>query len=110
MAKKPPKGKTSGLNTEDIRLWKDFTRDIAPYEEPDWVALEQAAEQSLPPKGETAIPEFFTNTPFIKPQSPARISPRNSMRAPRQDCAAGRCRSKRGSICMVARKTKRTGV
>jgi DNA-nicking Smr family endonuclease len=35
-----------GLNPDDFRLWKEFTRDIEPLEEPDWQALEALVQET----------------------------------------------------------------
>lgn len=37
-----------GLTPDDFRLWRDFTRDIEPYEDYDWDALEAMIAQQSP--------------------------------------------------------------
>ena len=36
------------IGLDDFRLWKEFTRDIEPLEEPDWAALEELIARESP--------------------------------------------------------------
>ncbi len=42
------KGGKSGIGLDDFRLWKEFTRDIDPLDEPDWEALEELIRTQSP--------------------------------------------------------------
>jgi DNA-nicking Smr family endonuclease len=50
-----------GLGLEDFRLWKEFTRDIDPLEEPDWDAMEMMTKPAAPQQNKTgekiSVPE-----------------------------------------------------
>ncbi len=64
-------GRGGGLDHADFLLWKEFTRDIDPLEEPDWEALERdvhAAPQQK--KTENVAPSDVSLAPTVPlPQS-----------------------------------------
>lgn len=70
-------GKGFGMSPDDLRLWRAFTRDIDPLEDPDWEGLDRllrekeendaaAQEQSVAPR-ERAV--------YARPQKPAQAAP-----------------------------------
>lgn len=69
-----------GMEMDDFRLWKEFTRDIEPLEEPDWEALEALIRDKSPAttilQGHATIPQ--------KPQKSGGLPPRTSPEPPRQ--------------------------
>lgn len=77
-----------GLDLEDFRLWKDFTRDIEPLEEPDWEALEAVAKQTVPQQkngGEKIVPKEVSGSlplPATKNsrKQPAQLDLRTELR------------------------------
>ncbi len=58
MGRKSDKGGKGGIGLEDIRLWKAFTRDIEPFEERNWDAIESGLEETAPqnPTPSTPLP------------------------------------------------------
>jgi DNA-nicking Smr family endonuclease len=53
----------AGIGLDDFRLWKEFTRDIDPLDDPDWEALEELIRVQSPgtkilreAKGSTVLP------------------------------------------------------
>src|SRR5690606_40883245 len=40
-------GKGFGMSPDDLRLWRAFTRDIDPLEEPDWEGLDRSEERRV---------------------------------------------------------------
>ena len=72
------KGK-AGLGFEDFALWKAFTRDILPLEEPDWDVMETEADNVVPqeipmPKKSSALNKAPVKGPAVSepPQLDAR--------------------------------------
>lgn len=55
-----------GIDINDFRLWKEFTRDIDPLEEPDWEALEELITKEFPRdkiiKSDVAVPRRTART------------------------------------------------
>lgn len=82
-------GRRGGIGHEDFQLWKEFTRDIEPLEEPDWAAMEallsdavqqNAARSVSPPSADTVQ---RPKTPDNKPQQaagPAQLDERTDAR------------------------------
>lgn len=46
-------GGKDGMNLEDFRLWREFTRDIDPLEDPEWEILEKLFQGKTPQSSET---------------------------------------------------------
>lgn len=73
MGSKDDKSGGSGLGMDDFRLWKEFTRDIDPLDDPDWEALEALIAHQSP---HTKIlkehtPEPTPNTQVFTPKRPS---------------------------------------
>lgn len=65
-----------GIGRDDFQLWKDFTRDIEPLEEPDWATMESlvrdAAQQS--PEMEAALPLEHKQSAPLSPADKTQAS------------------------------------
>lgn len=77
-----------GLGLDDFRLWKEFTRDIDPLEEPDWQALEELINKESPNDKimrtdlvESARTPYFKEVePYIPPKAPPQLDARTEDR------------------------------
>lgn len=88
-----------GLGHEDFLLWKAFTHDIDPLEEPDWGAAEAASLAAPQQKqtGKTIVEKLFA--PLSKPKEPAA----SGHEQPAQLDARTEARLKRGQMPVEAR-------
>lgn len=78
-----------GIGREDFQLWKEFTRDIDPLEEPDWAAMEallpDAVQQNTgrvksTPSGDKASPPRTTGAVQKQAAGPAQLDGRTDAR------------------------------
>lgn len=84
-----------GLGLEDLTLWKAFTRDIIPLEEPDWDVLEEGGDRAPAPKS-----LIFTERPAHKP--PVQVKPVRALEPPQLD-ARTESKLKRGRLPIEGR-------
>lgn len=86
------KDRKGGITTGDLRLWKEFTRDIDPLEEPDWQALEDliAAQEALEKKkkspalyGEVVVQPLPEKQPTRTSSQPPQLDARTEQKIKR---------------------------
>lgn len=90
-------GGRGGLGREDFLLWKAFTRDIDPLEEPDWADWDEMAAPAAPQqnRGETILP--------TKAAPPSKqTDPSAAVQAPQLDARTD-ARLRRGQMPVEAR-------
>ena len=94
-------GKGSGpLGREDFQLWKEFTHDIEPLEEPDWDAQERQLAPVAPQQKKTDV----SPVEAIQPHHPVRREPAQASpgQEPQLD-ARTEARLRRGQMPVEAR-------
>jgi DNA-nicking Smr family endonuclease len=83
-----------GIDLNDFRLWKDFTRDIDPLEEPDWEALEALINKESP-RDVIMKPDILMPTRTAPNQ---RESLKHAIKGPTQLDARTEARLRRGKL------------
>lgn len=83
-----------GIGLDDFRLWKEFTRDIDPLEDPDWEALEELIARESP--GTKIIREAKKAPATAKPE-PVQTKPSGPRQPPQLD-ARTEARLRRGKL------------
>lgn len=84
-----------GVGLDDFRLWKEFTRDIDPLDEPDWEALEALIRKEAP---HTKIIREPEEAPRTQAQLvPIQAKPAGAKQPPQLD-ARTEARLRRGKL------------
>lgn len=88
------------LGREDFQLWKDFTHDIEPLEEPDWETQERLL-RAAPQQKKTQVATVET-TPTQRTAEKQTVQPSLPEQAPQLD-ARTEARLRRGQMPVEAR-------